>query len=116
MIVKSYTQTTTHQDRRQRAGAAAESQMAHYLHRGFKDDPDVYVLHGLRIEDPDQPEQDGSTGVCQIDHLIVHRWGMFIVESKSVTEEVQVRPDESGGEGSTRQPGPQAKGIEICHK
>ena len=52
MIVKPYNQSTTRQDRRQRAGADAESQMAHYLHRGFKDDPDVYVLHGLRIEDP----------------------------------------------------------------
>ena len=85
--------------------------MAHYLHRGFKDDPDVYVLHGLRIEDPDQPEQDGSTGVCQIDHLIVHRWGMFIVESKSVKEEVQVRPDGSGGDEWSRVYGNKKTGI-----
>ena len=55
----------------------AESQTAHYLHRRFKDDPEVHVLHGLRIEDQDQPEHDGTVGVCQIDHLIVHRWGMF---------------------------------------
>ena len=111
MIVKPYNQSTTHQDRRQRAGADAESQMAHYLHRGFKDDPDVYVLHGLRIEDPGQPEQDGSTGVCQIDHLIVHRWGMFIVESKSVKEEVQVRPDGSGGDEWSRVYGNKKTGI-----
>ena len=111
MIAKPYTQWTTHQGRRQRAGADAESQMAHYLHRGFKDDPDVYVLHGLRIEDPDQPEQDGSTGVCQIDHLIVHRWGMFIVESKSVKEEVQVRPDGSGGDEWSRVYGNKKTGI-----
>ena len=98
MIVKPYVRSATHKGPLQRAGAAAENQMAHYLHREFKDDSDVYILHGLRIEDPDQPEQDGSTGVCQIDHLIVHCWGMFIVESKSVAQEVQVRPDGSGGD------------------
>ncbi len=76
--------------------------MAHYLHRRFKGDPEAHVLHGLRIEDPDQPEQDGSPGVCQIDHLIVHRWGIFIVESKSVTEAVRVRPDGSGGDEWSR--------------
>ncbi len=76
--------------------------MAHYLHRRFKEDSEVHVLHGLRLEDRAQPEQDGSPGVCQIDHLIVHRWGMFIVESKSVTQEVRVRPDGSGGGEWTR--------------
>ena len=71
--------------------------MAHYLHRNFANDPEVHALHGLRLEDREQPEQDGSPGVCQIDHLIVHRWGMFIIESKSVTEEVHIRPDGTGG-------------------
>ena len=85
-------------DRRERAGAAAEEQMTFYLHREFNGQPDVQVLHGLRLEDREQPEQDGSPGVCQIDHLVVHRWGMFIVESKSVTEEVQIRPDGTGGD------------------
>ena len=76
--------------------------MAHYLHRSFRDDQGVYVLHGLRLEDAAQPEQDGSTGVCQIDHLLVHRWGLFIIESKSVTEEVRVRSDGSGGDEWSR--------------
>ena len=102
MIVKPYEQTTVHKDPRQRAGAAAERQMAHYLHRGFSEDQGVCVLHGVRIEDRDQPEQDGSTGVCQIDHLLVHRWGLFIIESKSVTEEVRVRSDGSGGDEWSR--------------
>ena len=44
--------------------------MAHYLHRSFHDDPETHVLHGLRLEDREQPEQDGSPGVCQIDHLV----------------------------------------------
>ena len=102
MIVKPYEQTTVHQDPRQRAGAAAERQMAHYLHRGFSEDRGVCVLHDVRLEDSAQPEQDGSTGVCQIDHLLVHRWGLFIVESKSVTEEVRVRSDGSGGDEWSR--------------
>ena len=102
MIAKPYTNKALHLDRRQRAGAAAENQMAHYLHRAFKQDREVYVLHALRLEDAEQPEQDGSPGVCQIDHLVVHRWGMFIVESKSVTHEVRVRSDGSGGDEWSR--------------
>ena len=102
MIVKPYEQATNHKDRRQRAGADAEKQMAHYLHRGFRDDDEVFVLHDLRLEDREQPEQDGSAGVCQIDHLVVHRWGLFIIESKSVTDEVRVRSDGSGGDEWTR--------------
>ncbi|MDE0458636.1 MAG: nuclease-related domain-containing protein [Chromatiales bacterium] len=102
MIVKPFVRRTEELDTRSRAGVEAEAQMAHYLHREFRDDPDLHVLHGLRIADREQPEQDGSTGVCQIDHLIVHRWGMFIVESKSVTEQIRVRPDGSGGDEWSR--------------
>ena len=111
MVIKPYAQSTTHKDPRQRAGAAAENQMAHYLHREFKDDPEVYILHSLRIEDSDQPEQDGSIGVCQIDHLVVHRWGMFIIESKSVTQEVQVGHDGSDGDEWSRVNGTRKTGM-----
>ena len=76
--------------------------MAHYLHRSFHEDQKVLVLHGLRLVDRAKPEQDGSPGVCQIDHLVVHRFGFFIIESKSVTEEVRVRPDGSDGDEWTR--------------
>ncbi len=76
--------------------------MAHYLHRSFGEDQDVIILHGLRLEDRNQPEHDDSTGACQIDHLLVHRYGFFIIESKSVTEEVRVRSDGSGGDEWTR--------------
>ena len=102
MIVKPYEKIATASGMRQQAGNAAERQMAHYLHRAFKDDPDAHVLNDLRLEDIEQPEQDGTAGVCQIDHLVIHRWGMFIVESKSVAEAVQVRPDGSGGDEWTR--------------
>ena len=98
MIIKPYDETTPQKDRRQRAGAVAEKQVAHYLHRAFRDDEEVFVLHDLRIQDQDQPEQDGSPGVCQIDHLVVYRRGFFIIESKSVAEKVRVRSDGSGGD------------------
>ena len=102
MIAKPYKNKTLHLDPRQRAGAAAENQMAHYLHRAFKQDREVHVLHALCLRDAEQPEQDGSPGVCQIDHLLVHRWGLFIIESKSVTDEVRMRSDGSGGDEWSR--------------
>ncbi len=39
-------------------------------HTEFHDDPETHLLHGLRFEDPKQPEQDDSPRVCQIDHLV----------------------------------------------
>ena len=76
--------------------------MAHYLHREFSRDSEIHVVHGLRLVDAEQPEPDGKAGVCQVDHLVIHRWGMFIVESKSVTEEIRVRSDGSGGDEWSR--------------
>lgn len=102
MITRPYVHRPPHPDRRQLAGDDAERQMAHYLNRDFRDDPAVHVLHGLRLRDEEQPEQDGSPGVCQIDHLLVHAHGAFIVETKSVTGEVHIRPDGSGGDEWSR--------------
>ena len=99
MVVKPYESNLgTTSGRRLQAGAKAEAQLAHYLDRAFADNPDVHLLHGLRLVDPQQPEREGAAAVCQIDHLVVHNWGMFIVESKSVTGTVVVRPDGSGGD------------------
>ena len=99
MVVKPYKSNRgTTSGRRLQAGAKAEAQLAHYLDRAFADDPDVHLLHGLRLVDPQQPERDGATAVCQVDHLVVHDRGMFIVESKSVSGTVVVRPDGSGGD------------------
>lgn len=81
--------------------------MAHYLHRAFATSADLYVINDLRLVDPEQPEPDprsGGTkpGVAQIDHLVLHRYGAFIVESKSVTGTVTVRDDGGGGDEWTR--------------
>lgn len=102
MIAKQLEQRTLPSDPRQRAGAAAERQMAFYLNREFSDSDSLLVLNDLRLVDPEQPEHDGRPGVCQIDHLALHRWGAFIIESKSVTDEVAVRDDGSGGDEWTR--------------
>ena len=69
-------------DRFEQAGAAAEEQMAFYLRRAFGDDESVHVINDLRLV------EDGDC--AQIDHLVLHPWGMFVVESKSVSGEVEV--------------------------
>ncbi|MBD2177315.1 NERD domain-containing protein [Pseudanabaena sp. FACHB-1998] len=64
------------------AGHYAESQLAFYLKREFKDDPQILVFNNLRFE-----KQEDA---CQLDHLILHPYGIIIIESKSVTTRVEV--------------------------
>jgi hypothetical protein len=71
-----------HADPLRRAGYDAERQMAHYLRRAFAEDPRKFVFHNLRLE------RRGE--VAQIDHLILHRFGLLIIESKSVAGQVSV--------------------------
>ncbi len=85
MIVKEYTPAPT-SDRFKRAGDEAEKQMAFYLRRAFGDNPNVHVFNNLRLE------HEGE--VVQIDHLIFHRAGFVIVESKSVTSSVRINDRE----------------------
>ena len=75
MILKEK-QLTNSQDPKIRAGEEAEKQMAFYLQRTFGKTKDFFVLNDLRIVH--------DSDVAQIDHLIVSRFGLFIVESKSV--------------------------------
>lgn len=81
MIAKDHIAPAT-TDRFQRAGDEAERQMAFYLKRAFADDPQVHVFHNLRLED--------GSDAAQIDHLILHRSGAIIIESKSVTSSVRI--------------------------
>lgn len=99
MILKPPSTTPLPTDPRLRAGVQAERQMAHYLHRAFATSADLYVINDLRLVDPEQPEHDGSPGVAQIDHLVLHRYGAFIVESKSVSETLTVRDATKQGGG-----------------
>jgi ssDNA-binding Zn-finger/Zn-ribbon topoisomerase 1 len=81
MILKEK-QFTAQADRRRVAGDAAEKQMAFYLRREFGNDKDVWVINDLRI---------GLEGeFAQMDHLLVSQWGLFIIESKSVTGSVRI--------------------------
>jgi hypothetical protein len=65
------------------AGEKAEKQMAFYLKRAFQDDKNIWVFNDLRF-------QDDEGDAAQIDHLILHRHGFVIIESKSVTTKVRV--------------------------
>lgn len=69
-------------DRLEAAGFKAERQLAHYLKRAFGDSKDVFVFNDLRVV--------RDSEVAQIDHLLLHRSGMVIIESKSVTSEISV--------------------------
>ncbi|SME94985.1 nuclease-related domain-containing protein [Pseudogulbenkiania subflava] len=84
MILKDKAATEP-KDKFQAAGDAAEREMAFYLKRYFSDDPDVFVLHDIRIEFNDD--------VAQMDHLVIHAAGMTIVETKSVAGRVQMKED-----------------------
>lgn len=85
MIVKDH-QVCPTQDKLQRAGDAAEQQMAFYLRRAFGSDPSVHVFHNLRFEQGED--------AAQIDHLVLHRSGAIIIESKSVTSAVRINERE----------------------
>lgn len=81
MIAKEHVAPPT-TDRFQRAGDDAERQMAFYLKRAFADDPGVHVFHNLRLET--------GNDAAQIDHLVLHRSGAILIESKSVTSSVRI--------------------------
>lgn len=80
MIAKS--KTSTNSGTFGKAGDKAEKQMAYYLDREFGANPNVHLFHDLRMEHGDV--------AAQIDHLVLHRYGMIIVESKSVTSKVRI--------------------------
>ena len=69
-------------DKFEQAGLNAEKQMAFYLKRDFGDSPNISVINGVRLE--------FSGDSAQIDHLIVHKYGMIIIESKSITGKVSI--------------------------
>jgi len=81
LIVKQIDKRTN-LEKRQLYGHNAEKQMAYYLRREFQSDNSVFILNDLRLT------MNGD--VAQIDHLIIHRFGFLIVESKSVTAEIEI--------------------------
>lgn len=69
-------------DRLAKAGGRMEQQMAFYLRRSFANSPDVIVLNDVRLV------RDGDA--AQIDHLVLGRHGVVIIESKSVSTKVKI--------------------------
>ena len=67
-------------ERQGAAGFDAEEKLAFYLRRGFADRKDVFVFNDLRLS----LQCAERTERAQIDHLVLHRFGFFIIESKSV--------------------------------
>ncbi len=82
MIVKELDAPAAQDDAMVRAGRAAEEQLAFYLRRAFADNVTTRVLNGLRVAHADE--------IAQIDHLVLHPYGLVAVESKSVTTTVRV--------------------------
>lgn len=81
MVIKPYVVREA-RDPRLKAGIVAEEKMAHYLDRQFRESERFHVLHSLELQHEGDP--------AQIDHLVVHPFGVAIVESKSVSETVRV--------------------------
>lgn len=67
------------------AGQKAEEQMAFYLKRFFASSSNVFVLNGIRLEHNDD--------AAQMDHLVLHPYGICVVESKSVAGKIQIKDD-----------------------
>ncbi len=63
----------------------ADEQMPYYLRRYFGNSTEVDVLNQLRVS---------SSGiVTQLDHLILHPYGLVVVDSTSVSGRLQVKDD-----------------------
>ncbi len=81
MIIKEK-QSPSPTDRFGRAGYEAEKQMSFYLRRAFAERQDVFVFNDLKFKRNDE--------TAQIDHLVLHSFGVFLIESKSVTGSISV--------------------------
>jgi hypothetical protein len=68
-------------------GYKAEKENAYYLDFGFKDSPRNIILHDIRIEHKGK--------VAQIDHIIINRLGIEVLESKSFTGTLTIKGDGS---------------------
>ncbi len=68
-------------------GYRAEKDNAYYLDFGFKENKHNILLHDIRIEHNGQ--------VAQIDHIIVNRFGIEILESKSFSGILTIKGDGS---------------------
>jgi hypothetical protein len=64
------------------AGQKQEQNVASFLRRAFKDNPEVLVINDFKFSFNDE--------TAQIDHLIVYTYGFVLIESKSIKGHVKV--------------------------
>ena len=64
------------------AGQQQEQNVAFFLRRAYKDNPEVLVINDFKFTYNDE--------IAQIDHLIIYTFGFILIESKSITGEVKV--------------------------
>ena len=86
MILKAIDPIST-TNPRIKSGYDAERQMAHYLKREFGKRNDCFVLNDLRLT----TDEDDNDEVAQMDHLLVTRFGFFVIESKAGDINVDAR-------------------------
>lgn len=80
MIVKEL-DDLIYEDKYSQSGYDAEKQMAYYLKHKFYTNKNIFVINNLRF-----PWLDEYT---QIDHCLIHEYGVIIIESKSVSSKVR---------------------------
>jgi len=81
MIVKDITLKNT-MSATMKAGQKQEQNVAFFLRRAFKDNPDIFIIHDFKFTFNDE--------TAQIDHLLVYPYGFILMESKSITGEIKV--------------------------
>ncbi|WP_299569057.1 nuclease-related domain-containing protein [uncultured Shewanella sp.] len=64
------------------AGQKQEQNVAFFLRRAFKDNPEILVINDFKFTFNDE--------TAQIDHLIVYPYGFVLIESKSIKGNVKV--------------------------
>ena len=67
------------------AGLYAEKEMAYYLDARFGGEPELLVFNDLKFE------HRGLT--AQIDHLVLSRWSAYFIETKSVSQKININAD-----------------------
>jgi len=94
MISKPFTATSPNRDRdpRGHAGWEAEKHVAFVLERAFGDPSrrDVRVFNDLRFPATFVSGAVAENDFAQIDHLVLHRSGMALIESKSIHGDLNV--------------------------
>ena len=64
------------------AGQKQEQNVAFFLRRAFKDNPEILVINDFKFRFNDE--------TAQIDHLIIYPYGFVLIESKSIKGHVKV--------------------------